>query len=85
MDDRRLAQLERDVGRLEERSEQVPVMAEQINGLRRDLTGFIDATNKRFDKQEADQAGLRRTIVGFAFAVAGSAVAVLLGLTQIVH
>lgn len=69
--DRRLADVERDVGRLQERVEGIPVLNEQNTGLRRDMTALAE-----------EVGGLRRALIGFALSVAGSAALVVYGLSQ---
>lgn len=67
--ERRLSDLERDVGRLEERTEQVPVLVQRIAAL-----------EARVSEQTAEIKSLRATLITFSLGVSGSAVAILVGI-----
>lgn len=71
--DRRLADLEADMSRVQDRIEQVPVLVERMN-----------AQNKALEELSENVKSLRNTLITFAFTVAGSAIAILVGLTQLV-
>lgn len=71
-DERRLLQIEADIARLEDKVEQLPALNERLNGIERSMEMLADNVK-----------ALRNTLITFALTVAGSAIAVLLGLTQV--
>ena len=72
VEERRLTQIEADIKRLEDKVEQLPVLNERLNGIEKTMGELTDNVKS-----------LRNTLITFALTVAGSAIAVLLGLTQI--
>lgn len=77
-DESRLAELERKMTRLEERIEQVVVLAVQMTQLRAEFTQAREDNSKRFDKIDEDGKATRRTLIGFAFTVAVACIVALL-------
>ena len=64
--------MEADIARLEEKVEQLPALNERLNGIEKNMLALADNVKS-----------LRNTLITFALTVAGSAIAVLLGLAQV--
>lgn len=79
MDERRLSELERDVGRLEEKAEQVPVLIEQVAALRADFRDHREAVARRADKTDEAIDGLRRVVLGFAVTLSSALILYVVG------
>lgn len=67
--ERRLSELERDVGRLQERTEQIPVLTVEVARLKDEVKGLKDEVKS-----------LRTTLITFSLGISGSAIAVLIGI-----
>lgn len=73
-DERRIADLERTVGRLEERAEQVPVLGVEMRQVRSDLGLLRDEVKSL----AGDVKGLRGNILAFAFTVAAGTIGLVI-------
>lgn len=64
--------MEADIRRLEEKVEQLPALNARLNGIEKSVSDLAENVKS-----------LRSTLIMFALSVAGSAIAVLVGLTQV--
>jgi hypothetical protein len=79
-DEYRLQQLERQLVALQERSALIPVLQEKIANQGHELSELKGMVRDGFAEAKEDGKATRRTVMAFAFTVAGSSVAVLLTL-----
>jgi hypothetical protein len=74
--ERRLSELERDVGRLEERTEAIPVLSAKSE----QQTTEIKSLRDEIKDLRTEIGKLRSTLITFSLGITSSAVAVLIGI-----
>lgn len=79
-DDFRIAANERDITDLQQKVAVIPVLETKIENMGREIGELKVQIRDGFAEQKEDNKATRRVTMGFAFAVSGSCVAVLLTL-----
>lgn len=70
--ERRIEEIERDIERLYERTKDIPVLTEQVAGLRREISLMRDENREQHAESKAEIKQVRAWLVTGALAMAGT-------------